>query len=58
MRSSEKGIMIQSLEGRMFGADFHDVFQKEQHDAPFELASEFGLTSRDVRKLKKYLERT
>lgn len=58
MRSSEKGMMVQSMDGRLFGVNFHDFIQKEQHNTPFELASEFGLTMGDVRKLKKYLERS
>ena len=58
MRSSEKGMNIQSMNGRIFGMDFHDFIQKEQHAAPIELASEFGLTMRDVKKLKKHLERS
>jgi len=48
----------QAMEGRLFGVDFHDFIQKEQHNNSFELASEFGLNMRDVRKLKKHLERS
>ena len=58
MRSSEKGMNVQSIESRMFGVDFHDFIQKEQNNGTFELASEFGLTIGDVRKLKKHLERS
>ncbi|MFP5106435.1 hypothetical protein ACSU6B_06650 [Neobacillus sp. C211] len=58
MRASEKGMNIQSMDGRLFGVDFHDFIQKEQNTTPFELASEFGLTIGDVRKLKKHLERS
>lgn len=58
MRSSEKGMTIQSADGKLFGVDFHDFIQKEQHASTFELASEYGLTMRDVRKLKKRLERS
>ena len=58
MRSSEKGMNVQSMDGRLFGVDFHDFIQKEQHTNSFELASEFGLTIGDVRKLKKHLERS
>jgi len=46
------------MEGRIFGVDFHDFIQKEQNATSFELASEFGLTIGDVRKLKKHLERS
>ncbi len=58
MRSSEKGMNVQSMEDRIFGMDFHDFIQKEQNNNTFELASEFGLTIGDVRKLKKHLERS
>lgn len=58
MRSSEKGMNVQSMDGRLFGVDFHDIIQKEQHSNSFELASEFGLSMKDVRKLKKHLERS
>ncbi|MBL4951277.1 hypothetical protein RCG24_01370 [Neobacillus sp. OS1-32] len=57
MRASEKGMKIQSMDSRLFGVDFHDFLQKEQHSTPVELASEFGLTMRDVKNLKKHLER-
>jgi len=58
MRSSEKGLTIQSTDGKLFGVDFHDFIQKEQNSTTFELASEYGLSMRDVRKLKKHLERS
>jgi hypothetical protein len=46
------------MEGRLFGADFHDFIQNDPQNHSFELASEFGLSGRDVRKLKKHLERS
>jgi hypothetical protein len=49
---------VQSMDGRLFGVDFHDFIQKEQHGTSFELASEFGITIGDVRKLKKQMERS
>jgi hypothetical protein len=58
MRASDKANSIQSMDSRIFGVDFHDFIQKEQNNTPFELASEFGLTIADVRKLKKHLERS
>jgi hypothetical protein len=58
MRSSEKGMNIQSMDGRLFGVDFHDFIQKEGHTNSSELASEFGITMGDVRKLKKHLGRS
>ncbi|MEH6995258.1 hypothetical protein V7075_21540 [Neobacillus drentensis] len=58
MRSSDKSNSIQSVDSRLFGVDFHDFIQREQNNTTFELASEFGLTIGDVRKLKKHLERS
>ncbi|WP_180954905.1 hypothetical protein [Bacillus sp. V3-13] len=58
MRFSEKGLAAHSGENQLFGVDFHDFIEKEQNASTFELASEFGLTVRDVRKLKKQLERS
>ncbi|EKN64183.1 hypothetical protein BABA_23570 [Neobacillus bataviensis LMG 21833] len=58
MRSSDKGMNGQTMDGRLFGVDFHDFIQKEQHASSIELASEFGITMGDVRKLKKHLGRS
>ncbi len=58
MRSSEKGMTTQSAGSRIFGVDFHDFIEKEHNSSTFELASEFGLTLKDVKNLKKYLERS
>ncbi|WML45508.1 hypothetical protein [Neobacillus sp. PS3-40] len=58
MRSSDKGMNIQSADSQIFGVDFHDFIQKEQNSNSYELASEFGLSMRDVRKLKKHMERS
>ncbi|WP_322445398.1 hypothetical protein [Robertmurraya mangrovi] len=57
MRFSEKGTSIQGGDNQLFGVDFHDFIQKEQNLGMVELASEFGLSIGDVRKLKKKLER-
>jgi hypothetical protein len=58
MRSSDKVNNVQSASSQIFGVDFHDFIQKEQSSNNFELASEFGLSMRDVKKLKKHLERS
>lgn len=58
MRFSDKGMSIQQGENQLFGVDFHDFLQKEQSSNMIELASEFGISMRDVRKLKKHLERS
>lgn len=58
MRFSDKGMSASFGENQIFGVDFHDFIQKEQSSHVVELASEFGLSLRDVRKLKKQLERS
>jgi hypothetical protein len=58
MRFSDKGMSASFGENQLFGVDFHDFIQKEQSSQVVELASEFGLSLRDVRKLKKQLERS
>lgn len=58
MRFGDKGLSVQSGENQLFGVDFHDFIQKEQSSNMVELASEFGLSVKDVRKLKKQLERS
>ena len=58
MRASDKAMNAQSMEGRLFGADFHDSNQNDPQNNSSDLASEFGLSGRDVRKLKKHLERS
>ena len=58
MRFSEKGQHTQISENHLFGVDFHDFIAKEQATTSVELASEFGLTVKDVRQLKKQLHRS
>ncbi|WP_449537095.1 hypothetical protein [Ferdinandcohnia sp. Marseille-Q9671] len=57
MRFSEKSNNVQASGGNVFGVDFHDFIQKEQSSTYVELASEFGVSIRDVRNLKKQLHR-
>ncbi|CEG27988.1 hypothetical protein [Bacillus sp. B-jedd] len=58
MRFSDKGMHAHSGGKGVFGVNFHDFIEKERQATTFELASEFGLTMRDVRNLKKHLERS
>ncbi|MGJ7920593.1 hypothetical protein [Neobacillus sp. LXY-4] len=58
MRFSSKGMSAIEGENQLFGVDFHDFIQKEQQSTMFELASEYGLSLGDVKKLKKQLERS
>jgi hypothetical protein len=58
MRMSNRGFQVNSAENQLFGVDFHDFIQQEGTSTSYELASEFGLTLGDVKKLKKRLERS
>ncbi|MGM0874382.1 MAG: hypothetical protein ACQEWV_06190 [Bacillota bacterium] len=57
MRNSEKGELMHSRR-EVFGVDFHDFMVKEQNDTSLELASEFGISLREVKNLKKHLNRS
>jgi hypothetical protein len=58
MRMSNRGFQANSIENQLFGVDFHDFIQQEANSTTYELASEFGITLGDVKKLKKRLERS
>ncbi|MEC2054537.1 hypothetical protein I6J18_19355 [Peribacillus psychrosaccharolyticus] len=54
MKFSEKNQTSVKGVNQLLGVDFHDFIQREQGDSStIELASEFGLTFREVNKLKK-----
>ena len=57
MRYGEKGMNVQSGENQLFDVDFHDFIQAEGAATMVELASEFGISLQDVRKLKKKISR-
>lgn len=48
----------QAYQNGLFGVNFHDFIQKEADATHVELASEFGLTLKDVKMLKKKLSRS
>jgi hypothetical protein len=58
MRYSEKSQHSNQGTNQLFGVDLHDFIQKEQSSTYVELASEFGLSLNDVRKLKKQMNRS
>ncbi|MFS0861687.1 hypothetical protein [Fredinandcohnia sp. 179-A 10B2 NHS] len=58
MRFSDKSNNVQNSKNEVFGVDFHDFIQKEQGSTYVELASEFGVSVRDVRNLKRQLHRS
>jgi uncharacterized NAD-dependent epimerase/dehydratase family protein len=57
MRFGEKGLVSHTGINQIYSVDFHDFIQREQQANMVELASEFGLSLHDVKKLKKQLER-
>lgn len=58
VRNSAKGEFAHGKGSELFHIDFHEFIRKEADHTAYELASEFGLTLRDVRKLKKQLFRS
>ncbi|MFD1736703.1 hypothetical protein ACFSCX_09000 [Bacillus salitolerans] len=58
MRFSEKGEYANNGNHQIFGMNFHDFIQNENNNSSMELASEFGLSLREVRQLKKQLGRS
>jgi hypothetical protein len=58
LRNSAKGDFAKARASELFNVDFHEFMKQEAESSAFELASEFGLTLRDVRKLKKQLYRS
>ncbi|MDV2685925.1 hypothetical protein RYX56_16275 [Alkalihalophilus lindianensis] len=57
MRSSMRQLSLHQQSDQMFHVDFHNFVEKEQANSNLELASEFGLSLRDVRTLKQKLGR-
>jgi hypothetical protein len=55
LRSSESNAY--DLKGKdIFGVNFHDFIKNESVKQNIELASEFGISLGEVKKLRKYLE--
>ncbi|WP_198530601.1 hypothetical protein [Bacillus sp. LL01] len=50
-------VSLHQQSDQMFHVDFHSFVEKEQANSNLELASEFGLSLRDVRTLKQKLGR-
>nr|WP_295969642.1 hypothetical protein [uncultured Bacillus sp.] len=57
MRLGNKGMSVYAGENQLFGIDVHDGIQKDQNASLMEFATEYGMNTSDVRKLKKHLER-
>ncbi|WP_175639815.1 hypothetical protein [Metabacillus schmidteae] len=57
MRNNDKGELMHANKD-VFGVNLHDFMTKEQNESSFELASEFGISLREVKNLKKHLNRS
>lgn len=57
MRSSYKNNHANRQTKDIFGVDFHSFLESEQHLNRMEIAQEFGVSLKDVKKLKESLNR-
>ncbi|WP_400242603.1 hypothetical protein AB3U99_16305 [Niallia sp. JL1B1071] len=55
MRFGEKSLSVSEIDSKLLGVDFHDFIKREGNSNAVELASEFGLSLGEVKKLKKQL---
>lgn len=58
MRTSDKNEHANGSNKQVFGVNFHDFIEKQENSTLFELASEYGLSLGEVRKMKKQLFRS
>lgn len=58
MRMNEKGNAVTNGANQLFNVNFHEFISKESQNTTLELASEFGLSLKDVKTLKKHLGRS
>jgi len=56
MRSSEKHEHANSM-NNVFGVNFHEFLEMQGNATSYEIASEFGISLGDVKKLKRQLKR-
>lgn len=57
MRMNESGRNAANGANQMLHMNFQDFVSKEQNTVSMELASEFGISLQDVKKLKKHFNR-
>lgn len=58
MRASDKNNHANLDSKHAFGVNFHDCIEQQDQSTMVELASDFGVTLGDIRKLKKRLHRS
>lgn len=57
MRAGSKQIATGNGHHQLIGVDFHDFIQNQQQLTNYELATEFGISLRGVKDLKKKLSK-
>ncbi len=57
MRQSRKHSNSSQASKSVFGVQFHDFLEKEPHLTRMEMAEEFGVSLKDVKKLKESMDR-
>lgn len=57
MRANDKQTMVSSENKPLFGIHFHDRIDREEVNL-WELASEFGVSLNEIKRIKKRLERS
>ena len=58
MRMNEKGHAVTNGANQLFNVNFHEFIAREQNNTSMELASEFGISLKDVKALKKQMGRS
>ncbi|MDG4655407.1 hypothetical protein P6P90_04020 [Ectobacillus antri] len=58
MRMNNKMNYATNSVNQLFNVSFHDFLAKESDMTYMELASEFGISLHDVKKLKKHMDRS
>lgn len=58
MRMNDKASSAMNSANQLFNVNFDDFVSKENNVMSTELASEFGVSPQDVKKLKKHLGRS
>ncbi|MCD5323686.1 MULTISPECIES: RNA polymerase subunit sigma-70 [Pontibacillus] len=57
MRQGRKHLHSSQASKDIFGVQFHDFLEKEPHLTRMEMAEEFGVSLKDVKKLKESIDR-
>jgi transcription initiation factor IIE alpha subunit len=58
MRANDKQTMSSNGDNPFFGVNFYDRIEREKESNSSELASEFGVSLNEIKRIKKRLERS